>query len=391
MILNFELIRKLVGLNAIVFSNGEFKIWNVRMLFLPYKSLAFIQQSLEQKFGKKAVDFLYQIGRLQAYTGTRLIIKKFGIKNSKEEYNLFAQQTMMIGFGVSKLVRVNRAKKHLIIELESNPYMEEFTREYGKSNSPSDHYLRGLITGAVEALWGKGLFTIETRCIRQGREKCVFEVKPCEEKNKIEKVIKEQIPQNEGIYTELLEILKVKNLVKEKTEYSKVIFNFFKKKKISYDECGRLLILGTPGVSMQMDTAVVFLNKARNLFNDYGSQVFYESGNIAGREFLKFKPRSISQLNEVLKDLSFYGYGMFEVIREEKKRRFLVKVHNHVFAKHHEKIFGLTKEKVDPYICGVINGILEVYSGKSLITTEKKCYLQTHSEDCYFESTEVKE
>ena len=176
------------------------------MIFFPYKSLAFIQHSLEQKFGKKAVDFLYQIGRLQAYTGTRLIIKKFGIKNSEEEYNLFAQQTMMIGFGVSKLVRVDRAKKHLIIELESNPYMEEFTREYGKSNSPSDHYLRGLITGATEALWSKGLFTIETRCIRQGQEKCVFEVRPYEEENKIEKVIKEQIPQNETLYTELLKI-----------------------------------------------------------------------------------------------------------------------------------------------------------------------------------------
>ena len=48
MAINLKLISRLIGLNALTFSEGEFKIWNVAMMFFPYQVTAFIQHEFEE-------------------------------------------------------------------------------------------------------------------------------------------------------------------------------------------------------------------------------------------------------------------------------------------------------------------------------------------------------
>ncbi|MCX6709402.1 MAG: 4-vinyl reductase [Candidatus Woesearchaeota archaeon] len=386
MAINLNLITKLIGLNALTFSDGEFRIWNVGMMFFPYKVTAFIQHFFEEKFGKKASDALYYIGKLQGYNGTMLFMRKYGIKSVSGMYELFGQQTAMIGVGTVKF-SADEKKKEVIIESVANPYMQNYMLSYGKSGEFSDHYLRGLVTGATEAALGEELVGIETKCISKGDSHCVFEIKGKEKWNLKDPSIKSQFPNDDVNYKGLLKKLQINTLAKSSMNYGAIASNFFKTKKVRFDESGKFYLLNVDGMSMPMDTCVIFIETFKELFGKESEKILYEAGELFAKEILKEKPNSAGELNKIFSEWQSFGFGHLELMRaDEKGNLSQVKLSQHNFALHYSKIFGLQKNPKDCFMTGLVNGILEAFYGRNLSTLETQCVMQGKSQFCYFET-----
>jgi|GEM_PF-5991538 len=395
MTLNLKLINRLIGLNAITFSEGEYKIWNVGMMFFPYSVTAFIQHSFEKKFGKKASEILYYVGKLQAYNGTMLIIRQFGIKNPENMYDLFSEQAAMVGVGVMKLNLVDVKNMHFIIELDNNPYANEYLKKYRKESGFSDNYLRGLVAGASEAAFGGDLLAIETKCISKGDGKCVFEIKEKTKWDIKDPLVKEQMPSEAVDYKAMLKKLQLNTLVKSKISYGDIASNFFKTKKVRFGDDGKFCLLNVGGMSMPMDTCIMFINSFKQLFGRNADKILYEAGNLYSKTIIeataKEKITTVSQLNSILSEWQTFGFGMLQVVRcNEQDETCHTKLSEHIFAKHYVKIFGMQKEPIDPFMPGIVNGVLEFFHNRKLLTIEKQCLMQGRSSSCYFETTPQK-
>lgn len=387
MAINLNLITKLIGLNALTFSDGEFRIWNVGMMFFPYNVTAFIQHSFHEKFGKKADDILYYIGKLQAYNGTMLIMKEFGIKNTESMYDLFSGQTAMVGVGTAKITVSDPEHKHIVMQTINNPYMREYIRIYGQTGDFSDHYLRGLATGASEAVIEGELVGIETKCIAKGDPVCEVDIKAKEKWDLNDKEVKAQFPGDTVKYKEMLKKLQLNTLVKSNISYGAIASNFLKKKNVRFDESGRFCLLDVEGMSMPMDTCVMFIDTFKKTFGTDAEKILYDAGELFAKTLMKEKPLSISQLNMMLSKWQSFGFGSLEVVRcDEKSKLCQTKLSNHNFANHYKKIFGVQKNPLDSFMPGVVNGVLEIFHERELVTTETQCSMQGKSQSCYFET-----
>jgi len=388
MAINLKLISRLIGLNALTFSEGEFKIWNVAMMFFPYQVTAFIQHEFEEKFGKKARDILYYIGKLQAYNGTMLMIKQFGIKNPESMYDLFGEQAAMVGVGRFQITSIDAKNKHIVVECKNNPYMTEYIRTYGQTGTFSDDYLRGLVAGAAEAAFGGDLVAIESKCIAKGDDHCVIEINEKTKWDLKNPLVKEQMPSDMVDYHGMLKKLQLTTLVKSNISYGEIASNFFKTKKVKFGEDGKFYLMDVAGMSKPMDTCVMFINTFNKFFGDDGKKILYEAGELLAKTLMKEKPLSVSQLNLTLSNWQTFGFGHLEVIRcDEKAQVCQTKLSNHVFAKHYKKIFGIQKIPVDSFMSGLVNGVLEIFHERKLSTRETQCTMQGKSEFCYFETT----
>ena len=93
---------------------------------------------------------------------------------------------------------------HIVYKSKELAFCINYKKLYGTQKKAVNHYMRGMVSGANEALFAnKTLFTIETACIARGNKECVFEMKPIEEFKKTN-LFKEQYFKEPPYFKELL-------------------------------------------------------------------------------------------------------------------------------------------------------------------------------------------
>lgn len=196
--------------------DGEISIWNMPAMIFPVSTIAFLQKTLEIKYGDDVKHIMYMLGKLQAKMGAEVMYKKFGFKRNKDTIELSNQQSQLIGVGVLKLLKCDLEKKHFIISDENIPYARHYLRTYGLQREPVDHFIRGTIAGAYQMhAEDDTLVAIEKECVTTGKPACIFEIKPADKWDLGDPIVKSQFPKEIINPSSLGEHLGLKGLINQ--------------------------------------------------------------------------------------------------------------------------------------------------------------------------------
>ena len=191
-----KLLRKVLGFKAMVHKNGKFYLWGVPCSIVPLFSFSYIQRLLEKKYGKKdAATILYSLGVLQTKVGFDLISDKFGYaktyKDKVELLKFITGQAATVGNGDYTWTRID-LKNNIFIVKSLCPHGEHYRRFFGLQKEPTDHFIRGECATMVEKAFNiKNSFCVEKRCIAKGDKYCEFVVRPFEDFDKKDPLVKD--------------------------------------------------------------------------------------------------------------------------------------------------------------------------------------------------------
>jgi predicted hydrocarbon binding protein len=182
-----DILKKLIGFNALNWSDGKFTINKMSgIIHLLYVNV-YQQRLLEQQFGKKgAMEHLYSLGIFQGRQGFKIISERFGYKKKLDKKKLLefnSKQSEFVGLGKCKWIKIDFVNNIFILRMQS-AMAKEYRRLFGLQKEPIDHLIRGITAAFIEELTGNKVLSIETRCIAKGDKLCEFVVKPIHNWNK---------------------------------------------------------------------------------------------------------------------------------------------------------------------------------------------------------------
>lgn len=190
------IIERVIRFKEFKHDRGKFLVFGIPGNMSANYVNIFLWRLLEKKFGKKkTMEVLYNVGKFQALQGINIFNKRFGfakkITNKKKLLEFGLKNFAFVGAGTFEIKRADIENLFFIITGKSN-FAEEYKRFFGPQKAHYDDAMRGAFAGTVEAIFGKKVFCVKTRCISQGKPACEFVIKPLEKWNKNDPVFKEQ-------------------------------------------------------------------------------------------------------------------------------------------------------------------------------------------------------
>ncbi len=174
-----EMVRKIIGSSHATWKDGEFFVWNIPGMNLPmYTYIELIE--LLRKNCPETDQILYSVGEKQCVLAVDYMKHKFGIKGAVNQINSVLQQTVLLGFGELSCIKLNLEEGVALYKNEKSPFAKYFKQMYGVTTHPVDAYLSGVLVGTLQAVTGKVLVCMETKCIAKGDPCCYFEIKPAQ-------------------------------------------------------------------------------------------------------------------------------------------------------------------------------------------------------------------
>lgn len=185
---------------------GELLVWNIPMLMFPLFSIIDLYQSLNKKYGKSICDILYKVGEKQTLLATDYSQKRFGFRDKKKLIEYLFSQSTFLGFGELKILKLNLKTGEAIIKQSTNPFAKYYLQLFGKSSFPIDDQHRGNIAGIIKGATGQDIVCIETKCIAQGDQFCLYFTKKPQDINPQfkDKIPKEKIKERIGKHKDMI-------------------------------------------------------------------------------------------------------------------------------------------------------------------------------------------
>ncbi|MCZ7575111.1 MAG: XylR N-terminal domain-containing protein [Ardenticatenaceae bacterium] len=141
---------------------------DVRYLLIRPETLRDFQKAVEEAVGHERAGELLATG---GHTGGLLSSKKykevFGLSD-REAVEFMCRMGGQIGWGAMRLVELDATAGRLVVEVESSP----FAAAYGPSDHGVCHFVRGVMAGMAEGLFGHPVHSVETHCLAMGHEQC---------------------------------------------------------------------------------------------------------------------------------------------------------------------------------------------------------------------------
>ncbi|MFH1683092.1 MAG: hypothetical protein ABIA37_04815 [Candidatus Woesearchaeota archaeon] len=184
--------RRVISQKHFSVKNGELLVWNIPMVMFPIYTHIEMFQQLKTKYKKEFSDTIYQIAERQSILAVDFYKTKFGVKDKVQLIKALLSQSIFLGLGELKIIKLDLKTGHAFIRQDINPFAKYFQQLYGKSFDCLDDYMRGNLAGQIGRLCEKKVVCIENRCIAKGDEYCSYIIKPI---NEIEEEFNYQIPQ----------------------------------------------------------------------------------------------------------------------------------------------------------------------------------------------------
>lgn len=190
----FEFVKKLMFARQLTFDRGKMQVLNQRVVVIP--SCVFMYMLKEGGSFEEAANYIY--------LSTKLSVKeKFGVGIEKE-YGLKGKQKIdwlrdvndLVGLGLLTISDYDPIKKRGIGVVTDAPIADNILKNYGKSDKPVDHDIRGFIAGGCSSAFASDVECVETECLAMGDNRCKFLAKPLEEfRDVTDPLIQFQLPQ----------------------------------------------------------------------------------------------------------------------------------------------------------------------------------------------------
>jgi predicted hydrocarbon binding protein len=171
----FEYLQKM---GKIRLEDGQIIIFNATNIIFPTRSLLFLMQLLEKKYGsKESEEILKEVGKFQIRQAMIRYKKLFEIEKwEKRKFLEFETKiSELLGLGKWEI-------KEFLARSKTNPIAIEYKLMFGESKKPIDFFICGILEEAYKSYLGKPVEVKETKCIACGDPYCQFEVFPAEEK-----------------------------------------------------------------------------------------------------------------------------------------------------------------------------------------------------------------
>ncbi len=136
------------------------------------KQLAFFQRNLEKKFGKKALNEIYEASK-QSFFEICKDWKKFST-NKKTFLDAVLKLIQHFGFGEIEIVEIKEKENRASLQLKANHFAKEYLKLFGKQKSCVDYLLAGILAGFFSEYFEKEVECEEKNCIAKGETFCSF-------------------------------------------------------------------------------------------------------------------------------------------------------------------------------------------------------------------------
>lgn|GEM_PF-4253599 len=398
-----KLITRFVGNKCVVFDGSRVYYWNIPMIILPLDALSFLQKELELRFGKKARDTIFYLGKLQGLNGSNILIQKFNFIPDVKDMSFFLEQTEFVGVGKLSTVLDDLKNSHMVFSVVS-PNAKSYIANFGKINHPICDYVRGLYAGGIEAIANvavkndESLIAIETKCVAKGDDVCIIEIRKSSKWKKSE--VNHDYPLD---IPAIAEARKLETLAKLVRVYAKpfkdpdTLLNSFLKSKnlkrpFTFGEEGNIDLIGADSLITPIDIIVllyhIFENKAKDIFYDTG--IFLGKSSTARLVSKYSLDTGRADIQRMLFDqIGLFGLGKIELVRSNtEKYEYTFYLYNSP-GDHYKDLLGTSKNiKADYLVAGILSGILEGIYQKKFETIEQNCVV-SGSTYCIFSSKKI--
>lgn len=148
---------------------GTLSAYGERFLLIPVKLIHSIEDRLTESFGPiAAISFQYEIGKEGGGQYVHLAQKVgIGIKSFSDVQRIASSLGTLDGWGKVEVIDFDFAKKIARIRWKNGVSVRN-----RKGKTPVCHFGRGILTGAVEEIFGRRCESIEVACQGKGDRFC---------------------------------------------------------------------------------------------------------------------------------------------------------------------------------------------------------------------------
>lgn len=381
------LITRVLANKFVKFDGSKVYYWDVPMMAMPFDNFASMQYDLETKYGVDIKKIFYSLGKIQGKNGTNILLKKFNITPKKEDLTFYIEQTKFIGIGKIELLEFDTKNAIFRVILENSPHCAFIFKKNKKLKNSFCDYQRGLIVGAVEAIMqvilnlNLSFDGVETKCLAKGDDICEFVIKKTEDfnenlelKNDLVSFIKKK--ENLNMLLRNSNILKNKNVT--------MYHQFLKQKKLDvpfkYNSEGLILFLDTKLLITPMDIFVLLYFLLNKIYGSKINKDFYNFGNFFADSIFECLKNNFpfhtktKSLNVLLQQMGLFGFGLPLVVNSNFSEGIIITNLTDSTGLYYKEIIGLNKNvKVDFFVSGYINRIIELFLNKKTTTEEINC------------------
>ncbi|MEM2088893.1 MAG: 4-vinyl reductase [Thermoproteota archaeon] len=167
---NIRVFDHLQGFDADVY-HFPLKIGNLRAMIFPETVLEGLVKRLRETFGIPVVQtILWNQGKEVGKGAIEIYKKEFNIVKAREALEMLKVRALLLGWASMEILTFNEVKKRAVIRVFDNWECAMFKG----SNEPQSHFIRGVLAGFFNALFGEGFYATEVKCIAKGDSYCEF-------------------------------------------------------------------------------------------------------------------------------------------------------------------------------------------------------------------------
>lgn len=155
---------------------GEVGVVGAYGIITPMDIFVLIFHILEQKYGAKATERIYDAGKYFGIDVSKQIFEKLNLEQKEINIKKALEQIGIYGLGHPELLRADAKNNLYIVKVDNTPGTHYYDL-LGQRKLPFDYLLAGFLAGIMEYVLGKNMSATETNCFVQGKPNCVFEIK----------------------------------------------------------------------------------------------------------------------------------------------------------------------------------------------------------------------
>lgn len=185
--MSYNKFAKMVAMGIIrIEDGGTISVFDRGMFIMATEMLIKFHELIEKDLDSaKADELMFEIGRYQLLTGSpRFIARKDELrrafpqapKTGDPALEMGRDAIEFMGMGNITIREITKDKGKIILSCSNSPVAREYVKTRGKCKVPVCHYLRGVMEGVLEAVYGRQYKTRELACIATGlSQECIFE------------------------------------------------------------------------------------------------------------------------------------------------------------------------------------------------------------------------
>lgn len=187
--MSYDKFAKMVAMGIIrIDADGTISVFDRGMFIMATEMLIKFHELIEKDLDSaKADELMFEIGRYQLLTGSpRFIAKKDELrrafpqapKTGDPALEMGRDAIEFMGMGNITIREITKDRGKVILSCPNSPVAREYLKTRGRSKVPACHYLRGVMEGVLEAVYGRPYESREVACIATGiSQECIFEFK----------------------------------------------------------------------------------------------------------------------------------------------------------------------------------------------------------------------